>query len=410
MADPHSVEDAAALYVLGQLGTAERRKFEACLARSSELRSLVRELEAGTVALARAMPQLEPPAQLWPRIEKAVAEETHRKTATSSFWPGWMRSGWAAAAACVIGCLLYEVRVNRPSAPGKSRLALSQDRSSVDATATESARAEMARASAQPSGATLPVPAVSRGGSPAWTSDQSVLRRQIAELQSQVTQLSRMLTQQQTLSPGSSQLVFFHLIAPKSEPATGRATTALSPELQRALVVALARELGWFRRADDEPRQKSQSADSEAKPTSQLGVDFADFAPASTETATPPPLPTEAESDAADTSRAASTTLASSNAIPGFVSGTNAVLAIDASVAPSGSYVTVWSGTAGSALQPRGSLVLGTNPAVVTIPFANWSTEGWNITVTASGQSGQAYVIGQATIIGPLPQPVPSGH
>ena len=72
MPESHIIEDEAALYVLGQLGAAERHAFEARLAQSAELRALVGELEASTVALALAVPQHQPPPRVWQRIEDNV--------------------------------------------------------------------------------------------------------------------------------------------------------------------------------------------------------------------------------------------------------------------------------------------------------------------------------------------------
>ena len=112
MPESHIIEDEAALYVLGQLGAAERHAFEARLAQSAELRALVGELEASTVALALAVPQHQPPPRVWQRIEDNVTQETERKVVAPAFWRAWLRHGWAAAAACLLGWLLYALWVN----------------------------------------------------------------------------------------------------------------------------------------------------------------------------------------------------------------------------------------------------------------------------------------------------------
>src|SRR6266542_4168642 len=113
MPDLYSPEDEAALYVLGELTAVERREFEARLAQSADLRVLVRELEEGAVALSMASPRRRPPREVWTRIEKAVTSQTRRKVVIPAFWVGWWRHGWAAAAACSVGWLLYALWTHR---------------------------------------------------------------------------------------------------------------------------------------------------------------------------------------------------------------------------------------------------------------------------------------------------------
>src|SRR5258705_411401 len=113
---PHldSPEDEAALYLLGELNAAERQEFEARLAYSAELRALVRELEEGTVALSMGLPRRRSPQEVWTRIERIVTNETRRKVVRPAFWTGCWRHGWAAAAACLVGWLLYAFWAHRP--------------------------------------------------------------------------------------------------------------------------------------------------------------------------------------------------------------------------------------------------------------------------------------------------------
>src|SRR6266436_6090625 len=112
MPEFQSTEDEAARYVLGELNDAERTDFEARLAQSAELRALVRELGEGSVALAMSSPRRRPPQEIWERIERTVSSETRRKLLIPGFWRGWWRNGWAAAAACMLGWMVYAWWVN----------------------------------------------------------------------------------------------------------------------------------------------------------------------------------------------------------------------------------------------------------------------------------------------------------
>src|SRR5688572_13316894 len=107
MSELHLIEDEATLYVLGRMTEAERGEFESRLAESAELRALVRELEEGAVAVAMASPRRRVPQQVWEGIEKAVTEKTRPHLLDVSLWFGWLRNGWAVAAACLVGWLLY---------------------------------------------------------------------------------------------------------------------------------------------------------------------------------------------------------------------------------------------------------------------------------------------------------------
>ena len=115
MSDLHLLEDAATLYVLGRLTEAERGEFEAHLAESAELRALVRELEEGAVAVALASPRRRAPQLVWEQIEKRVTEDTKPRVLALSPWFGWLKSGWAVAAALLAGWLLYALGPARPA-------------------------------------------------------------------------------------------------------------------------------------------------------------------------------------------------------------------------------------------------------------------------------------------------------
>ena len=75
------------------------------------------------------------------------------------------------------------------------------------------------------------------------------LRRQVTELQNRVTNLSQSVAQQQALLGESNRIKFFQLASAPGNPGAA-SVPSLSPALQRALFIAMARELGWFPSAD----------------------------------------------------------------------------------------------------------------------------------------------------------------
>src|ERR1700722_8849999 len=123
MSELHPSEDKAAQYLLGGLTDAERREFEAELANSAELRALLRELEESSVLLALSSPQRRPPAKVWQAIEKSVANDPKAKEPIPAFWTIQAWHGWAAAAAVLLGWLLYAFWVNHPTSLDLSKSA-----------------------------------------------------------------------------------------------------------------------------------------------------------------------------------------------------------------------------------------------------------------------------------------------
>ena len=402
--EPHIIEDEAALYVLGQLGAAERCAFEARLEQSAELRALVRELEAGTVALALATPQHQPPQRVWQRVEDTVAQEMKPKIVASVFWSAWLRNGWAAATACLLGWLLYALWVNRAGLlPGTVPLNVSQ--SPAITPSANSVRSETPNAAPQPtasSNVTNPSPQLSLQAK----GQIAGLRRQVADLESQMTHLSQVLTQQQTLLIEPNRPRFFQLAPASTGGQAGGVAAPPSPALQRALLLALARELGWLRPlANGKNASESQSKNSDSVPADNLHVEFVDLPltgrdaagavsaqPGVRELVAPPSAPTQivtslgVPADTATTSESVAAAAPSTGAIPGFVSGTNVVLALDSSVAPSGASFTLLAETDNLGLQPHTTLTLGTNPVVVTMPLTSLTSTasaGGNLAVSA---------------------------
>jgi len=218
-----------------------------------------------------------------------------------------------------------------------------------------------------------------------------VLRSQVWDLENQVTQLSQALAKNQALLAESSRLKFLQLASPSN--ASGVASTPrLSADLQRTLFFAMARELGWLTPAEIEALRDGPPGTA----PNRIAVEFVDLRPGTNRLANLPQLP---KADAQVAYAAASTPPPTSPptsgaAIPAFISGDNMVLAIDSSLAPTGSAVTFWAGTPGQQ-QPLGTTVIGENPAAVTIPFVSTSASGWNVTVIAATPGGGSNVIGQ---------------
>ena len=405
MPELYSPEDEAARYVLGELTVDERRSFETRLAQSADLRAMVRGLEEGAVALSMASPRRQPPHEVWVRIEKAVTGGTRRKPAIPAFWVNWWRNGWAAAAACLVGWLLYAFWANRAGPSGASSVTIDSkvgpQRGAAGAGSDADKTSGITRKDNTEDNAALQA-------LQARTQEIGVLRWQIAELTNRLTHLSQTLAQQQALLSESSRLKFFQLTS-HSAGDSGATNAPISPALQRALLLAMARELGWAPSSAPAGLGKTESGleprnnSSNPTVTNRAEVDFVDLRPGSNSVPTKTSQP-QANPEPSNTAEPSSLASTSSNAVPGFVSGTNAVLAIDSSVVPIGSYLTFSTMTSWGQYYSLGSAVLGNNPMVVTVPFAVSSWSGGNVTVFAGTPNGASNVIGQITLpISPPP-------
>ena len=399
MPEFHLSEDDAGRYVLGELTGVERREFEARLAQSAELRALVGELEEGAMALSMTPPRRRPPQEVWRRIEKSVTGQTRWKLAVPSIWVGWWRHGWAAAAACLAGWLLYALWVNWPRSSGAVSAPVASEVNPQRATTLADSHGDKTgNVTPQSNGENKTTLQFLQ----ARMQEIGALRWQIAGLTNRVIRLSQTLTQQQALLAEPNRLKFFQLLPPAAG-SIGTTIAPVSPDLQRALLLAMARELGWVPPAVSSDAagkgsgQEERSKVSDPARTNHAEVDFVDLRATSNSVETSATLISQPQTELEPTGAPESSALASapSNAVPGFVSGTNAVLAFDSSVVPAGGSVTFLTVTSWGQFQSLGTARLGNNPMVVTIPFGVSSWAGGNVTVVAATADGVSNVIGQ---------------
>ena len=361
MGNQPNMDDQAVLYVLGQLPAAERAEFEARLADSAELRALVRELEEGGVAVSMSTPQRRPPPEVWQQIERTVTKESRSSSFFTVLVRG-LRSGWAVAAICLVGWLVYAFGVNHAKPPAASELA-SQPPPSPQIESITSVT-QTTQVVSVPGTNVRPPP----DEATVQTTQIAVLHRQVTDLKKEVVQLSRALTDQQTIQSNLNQFSFFTLSPLLAEGNAASPPPALSADLQRALLLAVAKELGMQRVLG-----------------TNTGVEFVTLrppgtAPASTDndtsatlaaatsdtTSTPPTITTEAPPAEFTTNAPAVA------AVSGFNAGTNTVLAFDPSALPYGTEsLTVWSGSA-EHFMSLGSFSIRSSPTVVTIPGGGW--------------------------------------
>ena len=408
MAELHLPEDDALRYVLGELTATEQTQFERRLTQSAELRALVRELQEGTVALSIAASRRRPPRDLWRQIQDRIASQAKWTWKLRALWTGSRRQGWTAAAACLAGWIGYALWVNWPGPSDAPTTRVADVPPSHGPTGAGISEEKTALVSQHYTATNTSLQLLQ-----ARTQEIGTLRWQMSELTNQLTQLSQALAQQEALLAEPGRFKFFQLI----QPAGGRnsaTTTPVSPELQRALLVAMGRELGWQTSGSPPEGSEEQEWWGNASPpgrTNYAGVDFVDLRAGSNTVATAgspsqanlePSMPTEPASVSEPESATHPVTStepsvvasASSNAVPGFTTGTNAVLAFDSSIVPTGSLLTFWRTSGNGQFQTLGGAVLGTSPLAVLVPYNFSASAGGNLTVTAAMPNGASNVVG----------------
>lgn len=241
MAEPISPPEEISEYLLGQLPPAARRRFEARLEQDAELRQRVRELEEGMLALALTAPRCEAPPQAWTHIEAAINRQARR-----SFWPAilrlrWLANGWAMAGCLAVVFLVHAFWFHPPSAtrflslnPGTGTKNVAWSKPAPGGAAT------MAGGNAN-----RPAAAVTAQNLAAAAARADEMQQKVSRLESQLAKLSQLLKQQQA---NAASLKGLQLVPPGLPSAHGQ--TQLSPQLQQAILLAVANQMGWNQTAD----------------------------------------------------------------------------------------------------------------------------------------------------------------
>jgi hypothetical protein len=390
MPEPMTNADDAASYVLGTLGARERRRFEARLKKSPELRTMVRSLEMGSIGLAMAAPRHEPPVRIWDGIQAAVIHECEKHDRTRKRI--WLRSAVGIAACAVVGWFAFMFWSHHASTVDAGLIA--DNRAGTAITAAQTLEPVIAN-SQKPN--SRPITEPPRQTRPPEPVESAALRERLGDLENQVAHLAQTVTQQQATAADFNQLTFLNVLPEDSDGTAHIQIGAPSPELRRALLLGVARQLGW--QATSPPPAappQSPAPPSTSPPPTQFAdadppatqneptVEFVDLPPAETpspesqtasvDTQTSPPAGTSSENS-------------SSNSIPAFVSGTNLVFAIDSSVVPVGTEtVSFYSGNAGGSVVFRGTVTLTPRATVVTMPVFQVRT--WDSGTPLQGSPG----------------------
>ena len=341
--------------------------------------------EEGSVALSLASPLKRPPQEVWRRIERRIGAKS-KFGALTEFWANCWRNGWAAAAACLVGWLLYAVWVHRTSSSWVS---------STPSPSVQSQEVPGTSAPADPNRLTVGPGTESFDQKAIYqllrlrTQEIGTLSWQIVRLTNRIAYLSQTVTQQQALLSDPARLKFFQILSPGDG---ALAAQEIPANLQRALLLAMSRELKWTPSARTEAPQRA-GADQRQVVTQTNQVDFVDLRPSTNildTSISSHPAPDVAE--VPDPSSLA-TVPGVTNAIPGFTSGSSAVIAMDSSIVPVGSTVWFWRASSLNS-SPLGGGPVGVNPVVFTVPIT-YSGSGGTLIIGTILPNGQAGVLGQ---------------
>ncbi|MDH3233945.1 MAG: anti-sigma factor [Alphaproteobacteria bacterium] len=117
-------------YVLGTLSEREMRRFERLRARDAYYCDMADEWERKFGLLAEALPDIDPPPELWTRIERQIAGAPARPSLWDrlGFWRGFGLSA-AALAACLLAFVVFD-QFAAPTGPDVERTAVLSDKTS----------------------------------------------------------------------------------------------------------------------------------------------------------------------------------------------------------------------------------------------------------------------------------------
>jgi anti-sigma-K factor RskA len=139
MSDEHTTAGDNALiaaeYVLGVLDTAERRAVQARIAREPALRAEIEYWEGRLGGLASEIAPIDPPPQIWAKIESAIAPPPGRGRLWQNlaFWR-WAALGSAALAAASLVAAVNLARISALNAPLIAKLDASSGQAGFVAT------------------------------------------------------------------------------------------------------------------------------------------------------------------------------------------------------------------------------------------------------------------------------------
>jgi hypothetical protein len=382
MADFESIADKATQYVFGELSPGERQEFETLLEQLPELRAHVRELQEGALALAAASTPATPPKTVWREIERTVAHDQKQKR-IHGIITGLFRNGWAAAAACVIGWIVYALWGYRSLSNSSGTNAVAAAASSLEN--QRDSRINFDANSSTDANRSGPIASTTSSQTPDLTNRETMmLKHQLAGMQEQILQLSNSLGQYQAALNEPSRMKFFQL-----EPATGVEKPVISPALERAFFYALARELGWLSNTNYERDFNAPIFSDDAASTNRPNMDFVDLRTNSVPKTFSPPASTKELAQNSDTPPAndtpAPTATPASTVIPAFASKDSLFVAIDPSMAQPQTQVTLTSGSSG---QLFGTATMGNVPLVIATPWSGAQSDGAVLTITFLSTAG----------------------
>ncbi|MCI0745117.1 MAG: hypothetical protein L0Y58_06910 [Verrucomicrobia subdivision 3 bacterium] len=389
------VDDATA-YVLGTLRARQRRRFEARLRKSPELQSMVRLLETGSIGLAMAAPRREPPARLWEGIQAAIHHECEKRE--RAVRRKWLQAAVGIAACAVTGWFAYSLWDQRPLPP-KSNLVAGNDlaiAAAGDMNVPSPLLVDTTPQTPRTSNAASEPPDERRGPRP---TEGRTLRRRVGDLESEIAHPAQSVAQQQDPPADFNRVTFLEIVPEPGDATIAGQITPPSPELRRALLLGVARQLGWAPAPTAPPAfppppipasTASASSPAPSQPQepsppaaqNESRVDFVDLPPVD-----PPSPESQTASVPAASSLSAATpalsressTPRNTTSIPAYTSGTNLVFAINSSVVPIGTQaVMFYSGNGGGPVVYRGTVAVGVSPTVVTMPFVQLRAFTWN--------------------------------
>ena len=344
-------------YLLGQLSVSERRQFELQLEQSAALRTLVREMETGLVALATSAPHQEAPRVAWTNIEAAVAQQARWRAWRSLVRLKWLANGWAIAGGLAVLMAVQSFWRSPVTNPPIAPLALVKTAPQVSVVPKLN----------------LETNGFATGFNPARTNSfaETELRQKIFRLENQLAQFTHPVASAAT---GTTQVVnakSLELFPLNTRAALGR--SRLSPKLQQAVLLAVAHQLGWG-------KTPPTLGATDLAPAGSPEVDFVDL-PSGASTANPV---NAAAAEIASTSDTAG--LADTSGVAILPWEENLVAVIDPStLPPDPPPLNIWSVDAEGNPSVVGTVSVGNNPVVITIGGANaQNNPQYFITVGAS--------------------------